>query len=244
MKFCSLKAEGLPMYKIAKAIGVHRTTLTLWYKELAEYILIAKQDYLDELLYENNNLKLCRIEKISRHITQLYNILDHPWELKKSGMTYDEVLNAIMKYTKLLHIESNEKPLERLIKTTERKKLSRSNNGNKEEGEKSAKKEPPVWVTDMEVFREIQPEENDSEEIIKEPEEIDYDMYNRMEELRDVSEEDPAVQEIFSKTVVRTFVGEKRDAYFKEADDYYKSLREKDTVKEKSVKNPSVETKK
>jgi AcrR family transcriptional regulator len=240
MKFVKLKAVGIPMYKIAKAIGVHRTTLTLWHKELAELILIAKQDYVDELLYENNNTKLDRIERISRHINDLYEMLDYPWQLKKTDMTYDEVLNAITKYTKLLHMEYNEKSLHRLIKINEREKMQEDTAG---------QKETTVWITDMEAFREIQPEENNPEEIeiSMEDEYADDGMYERMEEVRDVSDEDPEIQEIFKRTYTRTMVGEKREAYLKEARDYHASVRQQETeenngeapqeIRQKSVKN-------
>lgn len=219
MKFVKLKAEGLPMYQIAKAIGVHRTTLTLWHKELAELILIAKQDYIDELLYENNNTKLRRIEIISRHISDLYEMLDVPWQLKKAGMTYDEVLNAITKYTKLLHMEYNEKPLHRLIKHNEKEK---------KEDAAAKQKESPVWITDMEAFREVQPEENNPEEIKIESEDanLDNELYEIMEELRDIADEEPLVQEIFNKTIRRTMTGKKREEYLKEWEEYIKSLNE------------------
>lgn len=238
MKFVKLKAEGIPMYRIAKAIGVHRTTLTLWHKELAEFILIAKQDYVDELLYENNNTKLCRIETISRHISELYVMLDSPWELKKSGLTYEQVLNIITKYTKLLHMEYNEKPLQRLIKNNDRQKMTE---------EIVEQKEAPVWITDMDAFREVQPEENNPEEIDMDNEvEIeDVDLFEKMEGLRDINDEDPEIQEIFKKTYARTMVGEKREIYLKEAADYYKSLRDEENKESeessavKSIKNPS-----
>lgn len=238
MKFVKLKAEGIPMYRIAKAIGVHRTTLTLWHKELAEFILIAKQDYVDELLYENNNTKLCRIETISRHISELYVMLDSPWELKKSGLSYEQVLNIITKYTKLLHMEYNEKPLQRLLKNNDRQKMME---------EVAEQKEAPVWITDMEAFREVQPEENNPEEIDmdNEAEIDDVDLFEKMEGLRDISDEDPEIQEIFKKTYARTMVGEKRETYLKEAADYYKSIKEEENKESgessagKSVKNPS-----
>ncbi|MBS1492245.1 MAG: helix-turn-helix domain-containing protein [Bacteroidetes bacterium] len=217
MLFVKLKAEGMPMYKIAKAIGVHRTTLTLWHKELAEFILIARQDHVDELLYENNNTRLSRIEFISRHINTLYEMLDNPWQLKKTGMKYDEVLTIITKYTKLLHMEYNEKPLQRLIKNADREKMNNEN---------SEIKEAPVWITDMEAFREVQPEENNPEEIeidYEEPDELD--IYEKMEGARDISEEDPEIQKIFKRTRTRTLVGEKREAYLKEAEEYYKSIK-------------------
>jgi hypothetical protein len=238
MKFVKLKAEGIPMYRIAKAIGVHRTTLTLWHKELAELILIAKQDYIDELLYENNNIKLCRIETISRHINDLYEMLDQPWQLKKFGMKYDEVLNALTKYTKLLHLEYNEKPIERLIKNNYKEKMNEESTG---------QKEAPVWITDMEAFREVQPAEYNPEEIEIYENPSELEMYGRLEGVRDITHEDPEIQKIFERTQTRTMVGEKREAYRKEAEDYYKSLKEKKSVKTgegdsgKSVKNPSIE---
>lgn len=252
MKFIQLKAEGIPMYKIARALGVHRTTLTLWHKELADFILIAKQDYIDELLYENNNTKLSRIEAASRHIFSLYRMLDEPWNLSKAGMTYSEVLTLIMKYTKLLHMEYNEKPIERLIKSNERKRMDNSVNNPKEKENnenitKEEKKETPVWITDMEAFIEVQPLENNPEEIIVDKEwyGLDIELGDKMEALRDISEEEPEIQKIFNRTYSRTMVGEKREVYLKESDEYYKSLEKEEPDKNdkstasKSVKNSS-----
>jgi len=205
MKFIQLKAEGIPMYKIAHALGVHRTTLTLWHKELADFILIARQDYMDELLYENNNTKLHRIETISRHLKILYKMLDEPEEMGKAGMEYPQVLDLIAKYTKILHLEANEKYMERLIKNQKEK----TNPVSGSEKEKSS-----IYVTDMESFRMHQPElinneegnvdEFPAEEIIeleKEDGHNELSMYLDTEISRDFADEEPEMQEVFKRTL-------------------------------------------
>ncbi|MBS1492281.1 MAG: hypothetical protein JST55_02150 [Bacteroidetes bacterium] len=68
MKFIELKSMGMPMYKIANELGVHRVTIMRWNRELAPYILIAKEDMINEMLFENGCMKLNRIEKISKFL--------------------------------------------------------------------------------------------------------------------------------------------------------------------------------
>ena len=205
MKFIRLKAEGIPIYKIAHALGVHRTTLTLWHKEYADLILIAKQDYLDELLYENENTKLHRIESISRQLSRLYEMLDNEVNVQISTGYHGEILDLITKYTKLLQLETNEKHIERLIK----------NNRKESEQDNTESKPKNIWVTDMENFRMHQPEEETVEEInddestaekIVEVDEVDttLEMYEDAEICRDFSDEEPEIQEIFNRTIKRS----------------------------------------
>ncbi len=205
MKFIRLKAEGIPIYKIAHALGVHRTTLTLWHKEYADLILIAKQDYLDELLYENENTKLHRIESISRQLSRLYEMLDNEVNVQISTGYHGEILELITKYTKLLQLETNEKHIERLIK----------NNRKEAEAGTAGSKPKNIWVTDMENFRKHQPEEeteNMSDEVesahenIVELDEVDttLEMYEDAEICRDFSDEEPEIQEIFNRTIKRS----------------------------------------
>jgi len=219
MKFIRLKAEGIPIYKIAHALGVHRTTLTLWHKEYADLILIAKQDYLDELLYENENTKLHRIESISRQLSRLYEMLDNEVNVQISTGYHGEILDLITKYTKLLQLETNEKHIERLIKNN-RKETEQDNTGSIPKN---------IWVTDLENFRMHQPEEEPVEEInddestaekIVEVDEVDttLEMYEDAEVCRDFTDEEPEIQEIFNRTIKR-------------------SSRRKE--EEESVKNPS-----
>lgn len=222
MKFIRLKAEGIPIYKIAHALGVHRTTLTLWHKEYADLILIAKQDYLDELLYENENTKLHRIESISRQLSVLYEQLDNNVTAGGPPVFHSHIVDLITKYTKLLQLETNEKHIERLIK---------NNRKEKESGAEESKAVKNIWVTDMENFRKHQPEEeiqninnedeNTGENIIElDEEDTTLEMYEDAEICRDFSDEEPEIQEIFNRTIKRC---RKREE------------------EEESVKNPSVE---
>jgi len=115
MKFVKLKAMGLPMYKISEELGVHRSTLTMWHQELAPYILIAKQDAMDEMLFENGHSKLDRVQMLCYQLNGLYAILDKRLEdSDENEISINRTLNQIYKITKIIHLEANEKQIERL----------------------------------------------------------------------------------------------------------------------------------
>lgn len=192
MKFVELKAAGIPMYKIAQEIGVHRTTLTHWYKELASYILIAKQDMIDELLYENCSMKISRIERISQKLTLLYELLDNKKMRKKVNQTVTGVLNQILMYTKLLKLETNEKNIEKYIKP-----------GRQEpETEK-------LWITNKESFYKYQPEDEEETDLTgaietqEEDDALGFDL--DMDSTRDISGDDEELRKVYSNTFKRNF---------------------------------------
>ncbi len=219
MKFVQLKAEGIPTYMIARELGVHRTTLTMWNKELAEYILIAKQDFIDELLYENNMTKIVRIETISNHLRELYDKLNGFNDNDNYYMTYEHNLNAILKLTKLLHLEQDEKHVERLFKDGQKKNINVNSmkDSNESENGNIIDEEAPLWITNMKQFRKHQPEKENkpakgyvkktanenlqNARVVKDNEQKE-DCLNFVT-LRDISDEDPQIQEIFSKTFLR-----------------------------------------
>jgi orotate phosphoribosyltransferase-like protein len=192
MKFVELKAAGIPMYKIAQEIGVHRTTLTHWYKELASYILIAKQDIIDELLYENCSMKISRIERISQKLTLLYELLDNKKMRKKVNQTVTGVLNQILMYTKLLKLETNEKNIEKYIK-----------------GKKEEPADEKLWITNKENFHRFQPKDEegtDLENSVEIAEEDDSHIFDLdMDSTRDNSGDDEEVKKVYSKTFKRKF---------------------------------------
>ncbi len=196
MKFVQLKAEGLPMYMIAKELGVHRTTLTMWNKQLAPYILIARQDYMDEILHGNNLSKLARVEQISHHLSGLYDVLNNPKEAEKKNYEYDYIVDLMFKFTKLLHLEMSEKHTEKNLKS-----LSIP----KPDGDITAEDEAPLWITDKESFDKFQPEEDvetdTSDAIITEDTEAE-DIFLG-EHLRDLSNEHPEIKPVFEKAIRR-----------------------------------------
>jgi hypothetical protein len=191
MKFVELKAAGVPLYKIAKEIGVHRTTLTHWYKELAPYILIAKQDIIDELFYENCSMKISRVEKIARNLGILYGLLDESDARKEFKLTVADVLDQILKYTKLLNIETGEKNIEKYIK-----------------GKSTNEDEENLWITNKENFHRYQPEDengtdlSNAVEISEEDETLRYNL--EMKTPRDESG-DEEVQKVFQNTLKKKY---------------------------------------
>lgn len=191
MKFVELKAAGIPMHKIAEEIGVHRTTLTHWYKELAPYILIAKQELIDELFFENCSMSITRIEIISRNLGILYGLLNNDEKRKELNISVPEVLDRIIKYTKLLKMETSDKSAVQCVS----------------KGNKLPEESSKIWITNKENFNIYQPEnEEDTDisnvvEISEEEEMLGYDM--DMSTLSDKSDEPEEVQKVFERTLMR-----------------------------------------
>lgn len=212
MKFVQLRAAGIPMYKISDEIGVHRTTLSMWYKELAEYILIAKQDMLDELMYENCCSKLDRVEIISRNLVDLYARLDEP--SYKDDTEFGKILDHITKMTKLLHTESYEDGIERSFTNQKFKRINiKSKEVIDDEKAHPFDDEAPIWITDSENFESYQPESDFEEffgtnkdnaiEVSESDADEIYFPNTILIEPRDISDEDPEVQKIFKRTIRR-----------------------------------------
>lgn len=197
MKFIELKAAGMPMYKIADEIGVHRVTLMRWNKELAAYILIAKQDVVDELLLENNCIKIKRTEAVSRHLAAMYDALDKFAGQPDKSAEYGKTLDNITKLTRLLMMETNCKgPESVLLEKQDTEKESAGITG-------------ALWVTDREKFEVYA--NGDSSKNVKEIEEFKSDLemkpnellHSNGESIQDISERDPMIQEIFKKSIKR-----------------------------------------
>lgn len=218
MKFVQLKSMGLPMYKISDELGVHRTTLTMWHKELAPYILIAKQDAIDELLFENGNMKLQRVEMLSRELTQFYQLLDTSAKDNKEDnafhyLTYTAILDNICRLTKLLQMETTEKGFEKYMKGSDVKvniKTMRAMNEREAEND-TRLKEAPIWVTDARKFKNYQPEDDKKSffgtNLENSVEVNDFDELGVNTDLfavEEISEKHPDVQEIFKRTIYRS----------------------------------------
>lgn len=215
MKFVRLKAMGLPMYKISAELGVHRTTLTMWHQELAPYILIAKQDAIDEMLFENGSTKLLRINYLCDQLTCLYSALDLKiLEGNQNEESVNKILDRIYKITKILNAESsNEKSIERFMKGTHRKMNIRTM---QPAGESSGEdKDPfldetPIWITDINKFEEHQPEGEEKGNYRKNLDNAkmiwdddDLDINTNLKETEDINEKDPAEREIYEKIMYR-----------------------------------------
>lgn len=204
MKFIQLKSAGMPMYKIANELGVHRATIMRWNRELAPYIIIARQDMIDELLFDNGCMRLNRVEKISRYLSLFYGMLDERAEA--NNMDIKTILEYITKLTRLLMIESTVKIPEDSLKNDK--------DFLKGLPDKTDDFDMTVWITDKEKFVRYEP---DGELLEKSEEEIDEfvnDLRKRREEnagfvnsnpeaIQDVSEREPEIQEIFNRSLYR-----------------------------------------
>lgn len=197
MKFIELKAAGMPMYKIANEIGVHRVTLMRWNKELAAYILIAKQDVVDELLLENNCIKIKRTETISRHLAKMYEMLDKYSSQPDKTSEYSKTLDNITKLTRLLLMETNGKGPESIL-------LDKQDDQKESVGITGA-----LLVTDREKFEAYS--EGDNSRNTREIEEFKNNLtlkpndmlHSNAESIQNISEKDPLLQEIFNRSIKR-----------------------------------------
>jgi hypothetical protein len=205
-KFIELKAAGMPMYKIANELGVHRATIMRWNRELAPYILIARQDAIDEILFENGCMKINRIERISKTLSIYYAMLEINETETEHGLDSGLIIERIMKLTKLLMIETTSKSVESEIKADEEllTEFPEIENGI----------DATVWVTDKEKFVRYQPDEEVLTKTGKDLEEYVKDLAKRQEEntgfinshpqtVQDISEKAPEIQEVFKRTLAR-----------------------------------------
>ncbi len=159
MKFVQLHAAGIPLYKISEEIGVHRTTLTMWHKELAEFILIAKQDIVNQILYENDILKIERVESLSRNLRLTYSKLDEPFKMGEKEIS--KILDNIVKFTKLLQMETAEKNMEQFFMKEKSKRFNiKTKEVIPEDSDDPFDEEAPIWVTNAEHFEFYQPEDD------------------------------------------------------------------------------------
>lgn len=203
-KFIELKAAGMPMYKIANELGVHRATIMRWNRELAPYILIARQDVIDEVLFENGCMRVSRIEKISKMLTVYYEMFVN--SEKDSELDSGILIERITKLTKLLMMESNAKSAEDNLQNDEDLLYGLS--------EENMETDETVLVTDKEKFNRYEPDE---ETLNLPDEEIDKyveDIKKRKEEnigfinshphtVQDTSEKAAELQEVFNNTLRR-----------------------------------------
>ncbi|MBN8568678.1 MAG: hypothetical protein J0M18_03520 [Ignavibacteria bacterium] len=203
-KFIEIKAAGMPMYKIANELGVHRATIMRWNRELAPYILIARQDVIDEVLFENGCMRVSRIEKISKMLTVYYEMFVN--SEKDSELDSGILIERITKLTKLLMMESNAKSAEDNLQNDEDLLYGLS--------EENMETDETVLVTDKEKFNRYEPDE---ETLNLPDEEIDKyveDIKKRKEEnigfinshphtVQDSSEKAAELQEVFNNTLRR-----------------------------------------
>lgn len=206
MKFIELKAAGIPMYKIANELGVHRATIMRWNRELAPYILVARQDAIDEILFENKCMKINRIEKISKMLAVYYEGLEINEEEKEREYDSGLIIERIMKLTKLLMIETNAKSAESDIKI--------DNDLLNEFPEIEEGIDATVWVTDKEKFTRYEPDKEILSKSTKEINNFVDDIVRRREEngglinsepktVQDISDKAPEIQEVFNRTFTR-----------------------------------------
>jgi len=247
MKFVKLKAMGLPMYKISEELGVHRSTLTMWHQELAPYILIAKQDAMDEMLFENGHSKLDRVQMLCYQLNGLYAILDKRLEdSDENEISINRTLNQIYKITKIIHLEANEKQIERFMQGSRIKvniKTMHPVSENPEEENDPLFEEAPIWITDAEKFETHQPERDyeqyygtnldNAKEIADDEFTLDITSEIYMEE--DINEKDPAVQDLFKNTIGRKLRAQK-EAALEESDKNPTKIRRQKKMSKKNMR--------
>ncbi|MBN8569798.1 MAG: hypothetical protein J0M18_09210 [Ignavibacteria bacterium] len=249
MKFVKLKAMGLPMYKISEELGVHRSTLTMWHQELAPYILIAKQDAMDEMLFENGHSKLDRVQMLCYQLNGLYALLDKRLEdCDENEVSINRTLNQIYKITKIIHLEANEKQIERFMQGSRIKvniKTMQPISENPEEENDPLFDEAPIWITDAEKFDTHQPEHDyeqyygtnldNAKEITDD--EFTLDILSEIYMAEDISKKDPAVQVLFKDTIGRKLKARKRGCIkrIRQKSDEERKCRKRKCRKRKSV---------
>jgi len=175
-----------------------------WNRELAPYILIARQDVIDEVLFENGCMKVSRIEKISKMLTVYYEMFVD--SEKDSELDSEILIDRITKLTKLLMLETSAKSAEDKLTIDEDLIYGLT--------EEELETSETVLVTDKEKFNRYEPDE---ETLNLSDEKIDKyveDIKKRKEEnlgfinshphtVQDTSEKAPELQEVFNNTLRR-----------------------------------------
>lgn len=189
LKFCELKAAGIPMYKIAKEIGVHRSTLTTWNVKFAPHIQVLREDLFDTLLYENSIMRIKRVESISRQLTAAYEILDNPELQDKESFNLNSHIQFITKLTKLLYFEMQEKIVEGKAKPVMKDNYDDDDN---------IEPEPPIYITDKDAFSKHQPPEDPNTNTV-----FMVDISADKEVIEESVINETEVAKVFSKTFKR-----------------------------------------
>lgn len=137
--FIEFRSMGFTIDDISEKIGVHRTTLLQWNKELYADIKIAEQNQLDRILTEVGADRLRRVEMLGMQLANCYDMLEKGLDAKYD---YLKLLSLTERLTKLLHKELAD---------------SRPPAGSRG---KSTDKEFPLLISNPELYKALNPDFN------------------------------------------------------------------------------------
>ncbi len=143
-KFIHFRAQGMTIHKISKAMGVNRTTLIQWNKELYTDIKIAERDEFDKIFITFFVEKSARVTILAEALGKCYEQL----EAEDSRDDRFKLLKEIEKLTKLIHMETDDKKFSSLV----------------QKSAATVNKEFPIIVNDPDKYRKYDPTYEDERE--------------------------------------------------------------------------------
>ncbi len=114
--FVHFRANGLTIKKIAEVMGINRTTLIQWNKELYTDIKIAERDEFEKIFEEFACPKKLRVSILAEQLGACYEILADK-QTRKDNLL---ILKEIEKLTKLINLETEDKKYSSLIQKAEK----------------------------------------------------------------------------------------------------------------------------
>lgn len=143
-KFIHFRAQGMTIHKISKAMGVNRTTLIQWNKELYTDIRIAERDEFDKIFQVFFVERAARVTILAEALGKCYEQL----EAEDSRDDRFKLLKEIEKLTKLIHMETDDKKYSSLV----------------QKSSATVNKEFPIIVNDPDKYRKYDPTYEDERE--------------------------------------------------------------------------------
>lgn len=109
--FVHFRAQGMTIQKISEAMGINRTTLIQWNKELYADIKIAERDEYDKIFEAAFCDKIHRVSTLAVELGACYDKL----ALREERTDKLALLKEIEKLTRLLHMETEDKKFSNLV---------------------------------------------------------------------------------------------------------------------------------
>ena len=132
--FIHFRAQGMTIQKISEVMGVNRTTLIQWNKELYTDIKIAERDEFEKLLEANMCDRITRVRLLAQELGACYDKIEER-EQRTDKLT---LLKEIEKLTKLLNMEMEDKKYSSMV----------------QKSSSTVNKDFPVIVDEPDKFRE------------------------------------------------------------------------------------------
>jgi hypothetical protein len=177
-KFIHFRAQGMTINKISKAMGVNRTTLIQWNKELYTDIKIAERDEFDKIFQLFMVEKSTRVTILAEALGNCYQKLD----AEDSREDRFSLLKEIEKLTKLIHLETEDKKYSSLV----------------QKSAATVNKEFPILVNDPDKYRKYDPMYEDEREYTPDWDEAYMEGYTEEEKkevLKQKAEEEADLEE-------------------------------------------------